>query len=43
VQAGTLHYVTLQHEEKTAQVGSVDRTLTNQLNRERHVNLNLGQ
>jgi len=43
VENGTLHYVTLQHEEKTVPVSSIDRTLTNQLNRERRVNLNLGQ
>jgi hypothetical protein len=43
VQNGTLHYVTLQHEEKTVPLTSLDRTLTNQLNRERHVNLSLGQ
>ena len=43
VQNGTVHYVTLQHEEKTMPLTSLDRTLTNQLNRERHVNLSLGQ
>ncbi|HKE24095.1 MAG TPA: hypothetical protein VKB88_17135, partial [Bryobacteraceae bacterium] len=43
VQGGTVHYVTLQREEKTVPVGSIDRTLTNQLNRERHVNINFGQ
>jgi hypothetical protein len=43
VENGTLHYVTLQHEEQTVPVGSIDRTLTNQLNRERRVNLSLGQ
>jgi hypothetical protein len=43
VEGGTLRYVTLQHEEKTVPIGSIDRTLTNQLNRERHVNLNLGR
>jgi len=37
----TLHYVSLQHEEKQTPVESIDRTLTNQLNRERHVTLNL--
>jgi len=43
VQNGALHYVTLQHEEKTVAVADIDRALTNQLNRERHVNLNLVQ
>jgi hypothetical protein len=43
VENGTLHYVTLQREEKTVPLSSIDRTLTNQLNRERRVNLNLGQ
>jgi hypothetical protein len=33
----TLHYVTLQHEERQAPVSSLDRSLTMQLNRERHV------
>lgn len=33
----TLHYVTLQHEEKQAPLESVDRSLTMQLNRERRV------
>lgn len=42
VQNGRLHYVTLQHQEETVPLSSIDRTLTNQLNRERHVNLNLG-
>jgi hypothetical protein len=43
VEGGTLRYVTLQHEERTVPIASIDRTLTNQLNRERRVNLNLGQ
>ncbi|HUK15648.1 MAG TPA: hypothetical protein VLW65_04510 [Bryobacteraceae bacterium] len=43
VQQGMVHYVTLQHEEKTVPVANIDHTLTNQLNRERHVNLNLVQ
>lgn len=43
VEGGTLHYVTLQHQEQTVPISSIDRTLTNQLNRERRVNLNLGQ
>jgi hypothetical protein len=43
VQQGMVHYVTLQHEEKTVPVANIDHTLTDQLNRERHVNLNLVQ
>jgi hypothetical protein len=43
LQNGTLHYVTLQREEKSVPLSQIDRQLTNQLNRERHVNLNLGQ
>ena len=43
VEDGTLHYVNLQRQEKTLPISSIDRTLTNQLNRERRVNLNLGQ
>jgi hypothetical protein len=41
VDGGTLHYVTLQHEEKQAPLDSVDRSLTLQLNRERRVTLQL--
>jgi len=41
VNGDTLHYVSLQHEEKQTPVESIDRALTNQLNRERHVTLNL--
>jgi hypothetical protein len=41
VDGSTLHYVTLQHEEKQAPLDSVDRALTLQLNRERHVDLRL--
>ena len=37
VDGRTLHYVTLQHEEKQAPLDSVDRSLTMQLNRERNV------
>jgi len=43
VQNGTLHYVTLQQKEETVPLTQVDRQLTTQLNRERHVNVNLGQ
>jgi len=44
VENGTLHYVSLQNnEQKTVPLSSIDRTLTSQLNRERKVNLNLGQ
>jgi hypothetical protein len=37
----TLHYVTLQREEKQAPLESLDRALTLQLNRERRVTINL--
>ena len=37
VDSRTLHYVTLQHEEKQAPLDTVDRALSLQLNRERHV------
>ena len=37
----TLHYVTLQHEERVVPLSSVDRQLTLQLNRERHVAIQL--
>jgi len=37
VAGATLHYVTLQHEEKQVPLDSVDRSLTMQLNRERRV------
>ncbi len=41
VDGRTLHYVTLQHEEKQASLDSVDRALTLQLNRERRVSIQL--
>ncbi len=37
VEGKTLHYITLQHEEKEVPVDSVDRKFTVELNRERHV------
>ena len=37
VAGNTLRYVTLQHEEKQAPIETVDRNLSLQLNRERHV------
>jgi hypothetical protein len=37
VNGQTLHYVTLQREEKQVPLGSLDRALTLQLNRERRV------
>jgi hypothetical protein len=37
VDGRTLHYVTLQHEEKEVPLDTVDRDFTLQLNRERHV------
>jgi hypothetical protein len=41
VDGRTLHYVTLQHEEKQTPLDSVDRHLTLQLNRERGVTFQL--
>ena len=43
VDGRTLHYVTLQHEEKQAPLDSVDRGLSMQLNRERRVPFQLPQ
>jgi hypothetical protein len=43
VDGRTLHYITLQHEEKQAPLDSVDRGLTMQLNRERNVAFQLPQ
>jgi hypothetical protein len=43
VDGRTLHYVTLQHEEKQIPLDSVDRSLTMQLNRERRVAFQLPQ
>jgi hypothetical protein len=33
----TLHFVTLDHQERTANIETVDRDLSTRLNRERHV------
>ncbi len=41
VTGSTLHFVTLQHEQRQAPLDSLDRALTFQLNRERHVDLRL--
>lgn len=41
VDHGTLHYVTMDHEQKQAQLGSVDRVLSQRLNRERNVSFGL--
>ena len=43
VEGRTLHYVTLQHEEKQVPLDSLDRALTMQLNRERRVPFQLPQ
>ena len=43
VDVRTLHYVTLQHEEKQAPLDTVDRDFSMQLNRERHVPFQLPQ
>jgi hypothetical protein len=37
----SLHYITLQHEEKTAPLDTLDRALTLQLNRERRVSVRI--
>jgi hypothetical protein len=41
VDGSTLHYVTLEHEEKTAPLNTVDRSLSSQLNRERQIQFQL--
>jgi hypothetical protein len=41
VEGGTLHYVTLEHEQKQAALSTVDRDLSGQLNRERRVAFSL--
>ena len=41
VEGRTLHYVTLEHEERQAPVDTVDRTLSQALNRERGVPFSL--
>jgi len=41
VTGGTLHFITLQHEQRQAPLDSVDRVLTSRLNRERHVDVQL--
>jgi len=43
VDGRTLHYVTLQHEEKQVPLDTVDRDLSLQLNRERRVAFQLPQ
>jgi hypothetical protein len=39
----TLHFVTLEHQEHTAQMDTVDRDLSTRLNRERHLAFSLGR
>jgi hypothetical protein len=41
VDGNTLHYVTLEHEPRQAQLSSVDNELSNALNRERRVPFSL--
>src|SRR5579864_5292896 len=41
VTGGTLHFITLQHEQRQAPLDSVDRALTFRLNRERRVDFHL--
>jgi hypothetical protein len=41
VDGQTLHYMTLQHEEKQAPLDTLDRPLTLELNRERHITVQL--
>lgn len=41
VNGETLHYVTMEHQELQAPLGNVDRALSEQLNRERHVQFSL--
>jgi len=40
-EGGTLHYVTLEHEQKQVPLGNVDREFSSQLNRERRVSFSL--
>ena len=40
-EGGTLHYVTLEHEQKQAPLNTVDRDLSEQLNRERRIAFSL--
>jgi hypothetical protein len=40
-EGGTLHYVTLEHEQKQAPLNTVDRDLSGQLNRERRIAFSL--
>jgi hypothetical protein len=41
VDGGVLHYVTRQHEQRQISLGDVDRSLSQQLNRDRHVDFGL--
>jgi hypothetical protein len=41
VDGGVLHYVTRQHEQRQVLLGNVDRNLTEQLNRDRHIDFRL--
>jgi hypothetical protein len=41
VEGDTLHYITQEHEQKQAALGTVDRDLSGQLNRERRVAFSL--
>jgi hypothetical protein len=41
VEGGTLHYVTLEHSQMQTPLGTVDRDLSEQLNRERRVAFSL--
>jgi hypothetical protein len=41
VTANTLHYVTLQSEQRQVSLNSIDRALTLRLNRDRHIDLRL--
>ena len=43
VNGQTLHYVTLEHEERQVPLTSIDRDLSMRLNRERHVQFQLPQ
>jgi hypothetical protein len=43
VNGPTIHYVTMDHQEKQAPLAQIDRSLSQQLNRERHVQFSLPQ
>jgi hypothetical protein len=43
ISGATLHFITLEHQELTANLDAVDRDLSTRLNRERHITFSLGR